>query len=171
MIYISAAEGQGAGMIKYRLSCDKGHSFESWFSSSGDYDRLEKAGHLGCAVCGSDAVRKALMTPSVSTDRPATRGGAATGGAADAPQAEACPPSPLSQPLSPAEQAMRALREKVETMSEDVGTRFAHEARAMHAGETAERPIRGQARPAEARALIEEGVPIVPLPWKTGPRN
>lgn len=138
-------------MIKYGLSCAEGHDFESWFSSSADFDRLEAAGHLSCAVCGTSKVKKALMAPRVS------------GGEATPPEAE----RPLSRPASPAEQALRALRAKIEREAENVGRNFAREARRIHEGEAPARAIYGEAKAEEARALIEEGVPVAPLPWRS----
>jgi hypothetical protein len=104
---------------------------------------------LACAVCGSVAVTKALMAPAVTTERPAER--------------------PLSAPASPAEQALADLRRKVEESSEYVGLSFAAEARAMHDGDMPERSIWGEARADEARRLIDDGVPVAPLPF--GPRK
>jgi hypothetical protein len=136
-------------MIRYALKCDSAHRFEAWFGSSQDYDRLKAAGHVTCAVCGSGAVDKDLMAPAVSTT------------------AQAAAPPDLSAPASPAEQAVAALRAKVEAMAENVGRDFAGEARRIHAGEAPERPIWGEARPAEARSLIEDGIPVAPLPWSS----
>ena len=131
-------------MIRYALRCDREHRFESWFGTSGDFERLAAAGLLGCAVCGSTSVAKDLMAPSVA-------------GAAAAPD--------LRAPASPAEQALAEFRRRIEATSEDVGRDFAAEARRIHEGLSPERPIVGEARPAEARALIEEGIPVAPLPW------
>lgn len=133
-------------MIRYALKCGSAHRFEAWFGSSQDYDRLKAAGHVACAVCGSIEVDKDVMAPAVSTP--------AKAGAPD-----------LSAPASAAEQAVAALRAKVEALAENVGRGFAREARRIHAGEAPERPIWGESRPAEARALIEDGIPIAPLPW------
>ncbi len=131
-------------MIRYALRCDKAHSFDSWFGSSTDFDRLEDGGLLSCAVCGSASVEKDLMAPRIG------------GGG---------PERPLSAPASPAEQAMAELRKRIEAQAEDVGRNFPAEARRIHEGLAPERAIIGEARPSEARALIEDGVPIAPLPW------
>ena len=77
----------------------------------------------------------------------------------------------LSKPASPAEQALAELRKKIVANSEDVGTEFAREARAIHEGEAPERPIIGEARANEARALIEDGIPVAPLPWQSRKSN
>lgn len=134
-------------MIRYELTCKNGHAFDSWFSSASAYDALERAGQLSCAVCGDAGVAKALMAPSVS----------------DASRPPARPR--LSQPASPLERALDDLRRKVEASSDYVGDAFAREARAMHEGKTPERAIHGEARPEEARRLIEDGVPVAMLPF------
>jgi hypothetical protein len=140
-------------MIKYSLRCADGHAFESWFASAAAYDALERAGRLSCAVCGGGDVGKAPMAPCVRTEAPR--------GALQA----APPPGALSRPGSPREAALAEFRRRVEDGSEDVGRRFAAEARAIHAGEAPARAIRGEATGAEARALLDDGVPILPLPF------
>jgi hypothetical protein len=135
-------------MIRYALKCSEGHSFESWFQSAAAFDTLAARGLVTCAVCGGSDVAKALMAPRVATAEP-----------------PAPPAAPLSQPSGPAEQMLRAMREHLARNSTYVGGRFAAEARAMHLGEAEERMIHGEARPEEARALIEEGIPIAPLPF------
>ncbi|MBT9382667.1 DUF1178 family protein [Pseudooceanicola sp. CBS1P-1] len=133
-------------MIHFALKCDQGHSFESWFQSSEAFDKLLAAGMVSCSVCGSPSVEKALMAPRVQTGRD----------------------KPLSKPASEAEQAIAELRRKVEESATYVGGNFAKEARAIHEGEKPDRPIYGEARPEEARALIEDGVPVLPLPFSAG---
>lgn len=135
-------------MIQYALKCAEGHSFDSWFQSAAAFEKLAAAGHVSCAVCGGTQVEKAIMAPRVSGPR-------------DSEPA----PGPLSQPASPAEQALAELRRKIERESDYVGNRFVTEARAMHDGDTPKRAIHGEARPEEARKLIEDGVPVAPLPF------
>jgi len=139
-------------MIRYALKCANGHSFESWFQSADAYEALATRGMVSCAICGGTEVAKALMAPRVAA-------------ADEAPPSPApVPDRPLSAPAHPAEQMLRALREHLRKNSTYVGTHFTQEARAMHLGEADARAIHGEATPAEARALIEEGVPIAPLP-------
>lgn len=142
-------------MIRYALKCPDGHAFDSWFQSAEAFDRLQGAGMVACAVCGATGVQKALMAPAVATPPapPAT-------GIPDRPAA-----GPLSAPQSPAEAALAALRRHVEENSEYVGLRFSAEARAIHEGSAPDRAIHGEARPDEARRLIEDGVPVAPLPF------
>jgi hypothetical protein len=136
-------------MIRYALRCHQGHQFDSWFQSADAYEALAEKGLVSCAICGGTEVSKALMAPRVS----------------GSDEAETPPRSrPLSQPAHPTERMLRALREHLSKNSTYVGGRFAQEARAMHLGEAEERAIHGEAKPEEARALIEEGIPIAPLP-------
>lgn len=134
-------------MIQYSLKCAEGHSFDSWFQSAAAFDKLQAAGHVACAICGSGSVEKALMAPRVSMG-----------------EAERAKPA-LSAPKTPAEQALAALKAHVEKTSDYVGRDFAKEARAMHLGETPERPIWGEARGEEAKALLDEGIAVAPLPF------
>lgn len=136
-------------MIRYALQCSKDHSFESWFQSASAYDALLVAGHIGCPSCGDTAIAKALMAPNV---RPARMAG--TGGK----------PS-LSEPANEVEAALQEMRRQVEANSDYVGMNFAAEARRMHEGSIDERSIYGEAKLEEARALIEDGIPVAPLPF------
>ena len=140
-------------MIQFTLKCDQGHRFDSWFKSASAFDALVAAGHVTCAVCGSSKVGKAIMAPRISTAK----------GAA-APEDQQVPV--LSRPQTDVEKAISALRKKVEASSDYVGADFAKEARAMHAGEKPERSIYGEARPDQVRALVEDGVPLMPLPFR-----
>ncbi|MGI3163248.1 DUF1178 family protein [Pseudooceanicola sp. 200-1SW] len=153
-------------MINFDLKCDQGHGFNSWFQSSAAFDSLLSAGHVACPVCGSTAVEKALMAPRVRPSRSAAAAPPPES-APEVPRAEA-PARPLSTPGSEAEEALRALRRRVEENATYVGGNFAKEARAIHEGEKPDRPIYGEAKPEEARALIEEGVPVLPLPFAPG---
>ncbi|TNC47881.1 DUF1178 family protein [Rubellimicrobium rubrum] len=129
-------------MVRYSLSCADGHSFESWFGSASAFDDLAKRGLLSCAECGSSKVEKALMAPAVSTA-----------------------PKDLTKPSDPREAMLAAMRRQVEENSDYVGLSFAAEARAMHEGTKPERSIWGEAKPEEAKALIEEGIRVAPLPF------
>ena len=151
-------------MISYALRCDRGHSFESWFQSSAAFDSLKGRGHVTCAVCGSDAVDKAVMAPRVTPSRKSAAAQAAHQGAqpvpASAPKLMAAPPDAKLREM------LAEMRAHVEKTSDYVGDRFAAEARAIHLGDAPDRAIYGEARPDEARALIEDGVPVLPLPFR-----
>ncbi len=135
-------------MIRFSLSCSAGHDFDSWFQSGAAYDRLAARGMVACPVCGDTQVTKALMAPAVASAKPV---------------ASATPP------VDPAAK-LAALRAEIEAQSEYVGSRFAQEARAMYLGERPNRAIYGEAAVADAKALIEDGVPVLPLPF-TPTRN
>jgi hypothetical protein len=142
-------------MIRYSLKCVEGHAFDSWFQSAEAFDALAAKGLLSCAVCGADDVKKAIMAPRVRK-----KGGVV----APEPSVADAPAPSLSTPATPVEQAMKAMQAHVEKHSTYVGGRFADEARAIHLGDAPERMIHGEAKPEEAKALIEDGVPIAPLP-------
>lgn len=157
-------------MINYTLKCAKDHRFDSWFQSAEAFDKLKASGMVACAVCGDTKVEKAMMAPRV---RPARKAASAPPASEPAVSSEAPAPTPpaagaLSTPASPAEQALRDLRKHVEANSDYVGKDFASQARAMHEGSAPERAIYGEAKPEEAKALIEEGVPVAPLPFAIG---
>ena len=136
-------------MIQYSLKCESDHSFDSWFASADAYDKLADNGMVSCAVCGSTKVSKAIMAPRVRT----TKG-------------KEAPADPkLQTEKSAAEQAIAEMRAQVEQNSEYVGTNFATEARSMHLGDAPERAIYGEAKPEEAKSLIEDGIPVAPLPF------
>jgi hypothetical protein len=141
-------------MIRYSLKCAEEHSFDSWFQSATAFDALAAAGHVTCPICGSADISKTLMAPAVSSARKAVANGAV-------PSIE----NPLSSPASPQEQAMAALKAEVEANSDYVGKSFVAEARKMHDGTAAPRAIHGEARLDEARKLVEDGVPVMPLPF------
>ncbi|SEK49943.1 DUF1178 family protein [Roseovarius nanhaiticus] len=143
-------------MIKFSLKCAQGHVFDSWFQSADAYDTLAARGMVACAVCGDTQIAKSIMAPRI--------GGGHHDDTANSPEA-APRRHALAAPGSEAERAMAALRRKIEANSDYVGTDFASEARRIHEGEAPARSIHGEARPAEARKLIEDGVPILPLPF------
>ena len=136
-------------MIRYSLRCTKAHDFESWFQSASGYDALLAAGQIACPICGDRGIEKTLMAPAVRPARAA--GGANT-------------PS-LTEPQSDVEAALAEMRRQVEANSEYVGLNFVAEARRMHEGSIDPRAIYGEAKAEEARALIEDGIPVAPLPF------
>jgi hypothetical protein len=148
-------------MIKYALACEQAHEFESWFPSSEAFEAQRERGLVTCPFCNSAKVEKQIMAPSVArTDK--------------APAAPAQGPQPvavLSERERELRAALRALREHVMKNAEDVGKGFVEEARKIHYGETEERSIYGEADLEEARALLEEGIDVLPLPVVPDDRN
>lgn len=141
-------------MIRYALRCQNGHDFDSWFQSADAFDKLAERGLVACAHCGSSDVTKALMAPKVRADRDR----------ASAPAAEAPDGGPLTTPASEAEAKIAEMRAKLEAEATYVGGRFADEARTLHETGT-EKAIWGEANAQEARKLLEDGVPVAPLPF------
>lgn len=150
-------------MIQYALKCSEGHHFDSWFQNAEAFDKLRQTGMVTCAVCGSEKVEKAIMAPRVRPARSAATPPVETPTPPSAPA-----PTPLSEPAGAAEQALAELKKQVEANSDYVGADFAKEARAMHTGDAPERSIYGEANAEEAKSLIEDGVPVTPLPFLPG---
>ena len=140
-------------MIRFALKCEKDHHFESWFQSGTAFDALAARDLVTCPECGTAQVTKELMAPKVRASRKT----------AEAPDAT---PQTMTNAVDPqVAQAIQVLKAHVEKHSDYVGKNFAAEARAMHEGETPQRAIHGEANPDEARKLIEDGVPALPLPF------
>jgi hypothetical protein len=126
-------------VIVFDLQCSgDGHVFEAWFRSGADFDDQSAKGLVQCPMCGSAEVAKAPMAPSVGRKNNVVS-------------------------TSPVEMLAKLQTEMLRN-SEWVGDRFADEARAMHIGETEPRAVHGQATPEQASSLVDEGVPIAPLP-------
>jgi hypothetical protein len=144
-------------VIVFDLKCGQTHVFEAWFGSSADYEDQLARKLIQCPLCGDGTIGKAVMAPrlgsSVVADTPVP---VATGSAA-MPEMKAL----LAK--------MAQLQSKMLEKSEWVGQRFADEARSMHLGDTDQRNIHGEATPAEAAALLEEGVQVMPLPLPVTP--
>ena len=154
-------------MIKYTLRCARAHEFESWFQNSAAFDRQAKRGLVECPHCGSAKVEKAIMAPRIA-GKAKRRGGAPV---AAAPEAEAAPMAMMPPEAQEFRQKLRELREHLTKNADNVGERFAEEARKIHSGETEHRSIYGEASPDEAKALAEEGVEFYPLPVAPDERN
>lgn len=124
-------------MIRFHLKCDQNHQFESWFQSGDAFDRLVAGKTVSCTICGSTLVSKSVMAPAIATTT-----------------------APVEQ-----ENPVAALRKKIESSADYVGKAFVKEARDMHDGLVAVRPIYGEANLADARKLAEDGIPVMPLPF------
>ena len=141
-------------MIKYALACEDAHGFESWFPDAAAFDRQSRRGLVSCPVCGSTRVAKAIIAPSVVGAAHDKRAVAAT----------TAPVALVDGKRRALNEAIRALQREIEAHTDNVGTKFAETARAIHAGDEPERAIRGQASGAEVEALLEEGVEVMPMP-------
>ena len=142
-------------MIRYTLRCDREHEFDAWFRSSADYDRAALAGENVCPACGSTAVAKAMMAPSVS-------------GARKSEKMTLAAPDPKSQAMR---EALKEFRKRVTENADYVGDKFAEEARKIHFGEADARGIYGEATLDEAKSLAEDGVGFMPIPVFPEDRN
>ncbi|WP_050423939.1 DUF1178 family protein [Bradyrhizobium tropiciagri] len=156
-------------MIRYTLRCEQGHQFESWFQSSSAYESQERRHLINCPSCGSDKVERAIMAPRVVSKK----------GREPAQPAPAAPvettPNESTSLMMAQERELRSklkeLRDHIVKNADNVGDRFPNEARKMHYGDIEHRPIYGEASPEEARALIDEGVEVSPLPTLPEDRN
>jgi len=138
-------------MIKYSLVCERGHEFESWFADSEAFETQARRGLVLCPDCDSRQVQKAMMAPAVV-------------GARKSDETQERPVVLLDDKQRELRAAILELRQKIEANTDDVGSAFPEVARAIHAGDEPERAIRGRATVAEAKALLEEGVNLAPLP-------
>jgi hypothetical protein len=156
-------------MIHYNLRCKRGHAFESWFQSSAAYETQEKRKLVSCPICGSAEVERAIMAPQIVSKKRRES-------AAPAPPPSTEVAAPTSTPLLMAQERelrakLKELRDHIVKSADNVGERFPVEARKMHYGDIEHRPIYGEASPDEARALIDEGVEVTPLPILPDDRN
>lgn len=134
-------------MILFKLKCDAGHEFEGWFRDGATFDRQNARGQVGCPQCGSDEIDKAPMAP-----RPLR--------VTHTPSADQTPPR-----AEDVRRALQVLRRHIETNCENVGSRFAAEARAIHNGTSKAHGIYGDSTPEESRALADDGIDFQTIPW------
>ncbi|WP_423460638.1 DUF1178 family protein [Ottowia sp. VDI28] len=148
------------------LQCHHGHVFEGWFASEDDFQQQVSSQLLTCPMCGDTSVSKLPSAPRLNlgaSGAPVTAepSQASPGGAGASEPVAALPPASLQA-------AWMQMVRRVMANTEDVGERFAEEARKIHYGESDERGIRGQATPEETEALLDEGIAVVPLPVPPG---
>ena len=133
------------------LHCSHDHTFEGWFASEDDYLSQSQRGMVQCPMCGDSTIQKKLSAPrlNLSVHR--------------AEQATEVEVVHTSQPEQALIQAWLELSRRVVATTHDVGDQFAEEARKMHYGEKEEAAIRGKTTLEEARALLEEGIEVMPM--------
>lgn len=157
-------------MIRYALRCERGHDFESWFQSSSAYDSQRKRGLVTCPMCDSAKVEKAIMAPRI-----ATKGKSKQPTPTPQPLPVADDSSSSSLVMAPQERELIAkikeLRDHVLKNADNVGNKFPDEARKMHYGDIEHRAIYGEASAEEAKALVDEGIEVAPLPILPDDRN
>ena len=132
-------------MIVLDLSCEHAHRFEAWFASSEAFESQLAAGLVSCPHCHSRQIRRLPSAPYVQT------------------ASHSAPTLPPPDPKAIAARLVEALRAAA-SQSEDVGERFAEEARRIHHGDAEERAIRGKANRNDLLELIDEGIPVLPVP-------
>ncbi|CAM3336698.1 MULTISPECIES: DUF1178 family protein [Sphingomonas] len=138
-------------MIVFDLRCSGGHVFEAWFASSAAYAEQRDKAQVECPLCGDRMIEKAVMAPQIAA------------------KGNTKPDMPNPQAMKAALEHLAQAQAKMLEKSTWVGSAFAEKARAMHEGEAPVTPIHGQASLAEAKALVEEGVPVAPLPLPVVP--
>ena len=146
------------------LRCAHDHHFEGWFGSEADYVSQHERSLIACPLCADTEIKRLPSAPHVHTS--GSREVVAVSAQAESENsASKAVASVQDHSVQLTQQAawMRAVQH-VMANTVDVGPRFAEEARRIHYGETEERAIRGQASPAEANALAEEGIAVLPLP-------
>ena len=137
-------------MIKYDLICDLSHTFEGWFSSSGDYENQALKGLVTCPVCGNHKVERAIVAPSIK--KASIKTNFNTKNSSNFNELEI-------------QTKLRTLNKEIEKQTIDVGENFADEARLIYKGEKKGKAIRGTATKKEEKKLKEEGVPYIKIPW------
>lgn len=135
-------------MIRFNLRCDADHEFDGWFASNDGFEEQRRRGFVVCPQCQSNKVEKALMAPQVSTGR--TR--------------DAIAVSTLDETRKAVFAEMKKLRDAVTRKGENVGPRFAEEARKIHYGEADTRLVYGEADRDQIEGLLDEGIAVAPLP-------
>jgi len=139
-------------MKVFDLQCSHRHSFEGWFASEDDFQGQLARGQVECPLCGDTGISKMLSAPRLNL------------GAPQPPSAPAQSQQVMATPDASMQAAWLKMVRHVLANTEDVGKRFAEEARKIHYGESEERGIRGQASAQETEALMEEGIGVLPLP-------
>lgn len=142
-------------MVKYVLRCENTHSFEAWFPDSNAYEIQRENNLINCPFCQTSKVEKAIMAPNIRTSKKAA-------------QTQTKKEELLSDDFV---KAMEGIKNQIRDNFDYVGRDFAEEARAIHNGEKAQRLIYGESSNQEISELIDEGVPIAPIPPMANPKG
>ena len=132
-------------MIKYNLICNCDKTFESWFSSSVEFDSLCKKKLIRCIYCESLLVKKTVMAPSLTRK-----------------SNEVLTKTKLEKDIK---KQLINFKRYIEKNCKNVGTRFTQEARSIHYDKKTSQGIYGKATPEETSELIEEGIEVASIPW------
>lgn len=148
----------------FDLQCDQGHVFEGWFGSADSYESQQSRGLLSCPVCNSSRVVKKLSAPRLNLSHAQSPDIAPASSSSSPAQSGGQVAAPAAKQMAQLQaEVMRHIRQIVRN-TENVGEKFAEEARRMHDGETEERAIRGTATPGEREELAQEGIAVMPIP-------
>ena len=132
-------------MIKYNLLCKCGETFESWFSTSKEYESLKKKKLINCIYCNSTSIKKSIMSPNltIKSNR-----------------------SPIKKNIEKdIRKKLLNFRKYIEKNCKDVGDNFTREARNIHYDKKSSKGIYGKATPEETAELLEEGIEVETIPW------
>ena len=132
-------------MIKYNLTCKCGKAFESWFSSSREFDSLAKKKLIKCIYCDSSSINKSVMSPNLSSKSNKI--------------------STKTKYEKSVKKQLVDFRRYIEKNCKDVGDNFTREARNIHYDKKTSKGIYGKATPEETSELIEEGIEVTTIPW------
>ena len=135
-------------MIKYNLKCDKDHEFESWFSDSKEFEKLNKKNLLECIYCSSTKIQKSIMAPMVSGTK-----------------SKEAPDILLDKKLLSDKNKLSKLRDYVEKNFEFVGDNFSQKVREVYYDKKNKKSIYGTTTPKEREELAEEGIDLLSIPW------
>lgn len=149
-------------MIVLNLVCAHDHYFEGWFGSAADFESQLARDLVSCPLCTDSHIKRLPTAARLNISHLRGDPAAANETKADVPPATT-PAISMSNPESKAQGLMLQAMQQLLTQTEDVGPRFAEEARRIHYGETEQRAIRGLTSPADAQALVEEGIPVLAL--------
>ena len=138
-------------MIKYNLNCECGYSFDSWFASSLEYERLKAKHFLKCSFCQSQNIKKSIMSPNLKSKS-----------------------NKLSKNLGiekGVKNKLIEIKKYIQKNCKDVGERFVHEARNIHYDKKTSKGIYGKATPEETKELLDEGIEVSLIPWIESENN
>ncbi|MDC1151426.1 DUF1178 family protein [Pelagibacteraceae bacterium] len=134
-------------MIKYNLTCQNNHEFESWFSDSNEFDNLKKKKLLECIFCDSKKINKSIMSPMLSGTRESNK------------------VKMMSESLQKEKNKLLQLRKFIETNFEYVGEDFSNKVREVYYDKRSKKTIYGTATLEEKKELEEEGIDLLSIPW------
>ena len=135
-------------MIKYNLKCENNHEFESWFSTSDEFDKLKRKKLLECIYCSSKIIKKSIMAPMVSV--------------ANKKNNEL---NDLNQSVKLEKENLLKIRKYIEKNFEYVGKNFSKKVREIYYDKKTEKTIYGTTTSKERKELEEEGIDLISIPW------